>query len=527
MLSVRENKDESVSVYEHGSLIRSFNANTDLDKSIELLKLFNNISTVDGKKIYQLWEYEGYWYYPGFQEWLYWDFFVGLVQHKAVRNFLRPKKYQILTSSYYVNGRLSRMQKLLYARHSTFKKVLLNVFSFFKRLDRKNLRDVILLHDDGHDGFRYKHLKSVLNELNVRYSRVEYPNSTNLMARAGGQSLYWAGAKKLRHQSVRGLFDYNQIGELREYITESEFFYLIDAINVRCEDSIYATKVASQDLKGNPPRMFISYDQIERVLPLVVACRLAGVQVKSYQHGPITRYHAGWTGYGIPKKFCNAVTDELIMWGGHWRDLLCALSNKYDKSNTKIGAHLNKIVSYESFRRHSNARGECELDLRNIKILVPFEFLADNIEISRYLEIFLSYGWTVCVKLRPIEAEDTDSDRFAFSQRVREEAQFVYELSDSELAGFSAVVCTQSVFAVEMMRFSVPIWYLDTAVPFLSHIVKDGFAHFVTMDLVTKFEQDQILHPYLKPLYTEAHYRYVFSDLSMSAFLEKELLDNN
>ena len=527
MLSILENKNESISVYENDNCIRSFKAETDLDKSVELLKLFNNITTIDGRKIYKLWKYEDYWYYAGFQEWLYWDFFVGLVQHKAVRSFLHQKKYEFSSAPYYVNGRLHRMHEVLHGRHSIFKKVLLNGFCYFKRLFRKSLKDSILLHDDGHDGFRFRYLKTVLGKLNIPYSRVEYPNLNNVISKESNQSSYWSGGKKLSYRSFKDLFDYSQIGELKEYITESEFFRLIDAVNVRCEDAIYETKLAFKDLEFRPPKLFITYDQIERVLPLVVACRINGIEVMSYQHGPITRYHAGWLGYGIPERYCNAISDQLIMWGEHWRDHLCSLSNKYNASNTKVGAHLNKTISYESFTEYSNARKDCDVDLANLKILVPFEFLADNIVISRYLEVFLDYGWTVCVKLRPIEDEDTDSDRYAFSKKVREKANFVYELSDTELASFSAVICTQSIFAVEMMRFSVPIWYLETSVPFLSNIVRAGIAQFVTMNLISKFDQKETLRPFLNPIYTDSHYHSVFSDISMDTFLLTELLENS
>jgi hypothetical protein len=527
MFTLLENKDESVSVYENDRYICSFKAETNLDKSLELLELFNNIQTIDGRKIYQLWEYNGYWYYAAFQEWLYWDFFVGLVQHKSLNSFLQTNKFDFLKPPYYVNGRLSRMYNVLHRRHSIFRKILLNWFCFFKRLFRKSLKDKVLLHDDGHAGFRYRNLKTVLQKLCIPYLRVEYPAFNNLMAKESNQALYWSGGKKLTYQSVRDLFDYNQIGELKEYINESDFFSLIDAINVKCQDSIYETEFVSADIKINSPKMFITYDQVERVIPLVIACNINGIKVISYQHGPITKFHAGWIAYGIPEKFCNAVPDQLVMWGEYWRDQLCSMSNKYNINNTRIGAHLNKKISYEAFEEYSNARKHFDVDLTNIKILVPFEFLADNIEISRYLEVFIDYGWTVCVKLRPSEDINTDSDRYAFSKKVREEANFVTELCDTELASFSAVICTQSIFAVEMMRFSVPIWYLDTSIPFLNNIVKAGIAHFITINLLSKFAHKEILRPFLVPIYNMSNYSSVFSDVSLDTFLSTELFEDS
>lgn len=525
MYSVSEQKDESITVYLNGREVERFLPETNLHKSVQLMSIFNNIKTIDGRKIYELWESKGFWYYAAFQEWLYWDFFVGVVQHKTAREFLRGKQSEITTPPYYVNGRLRRLNNLLYKRHSIFERIALNILCNIIRCFRRKAHFDVLLHDDGQNGFRYQHLKKTLRNLKVKFWRIEYPSPSSKLSLLLRKNILFCGGKKLRHQSMRCHFDYSSIGELQDYVTESEFYALIDAISERCENAIYETGLAIKDLKAKRPKIFITYDQIERVLPLVIACRLNRIKVLAYQHGPLTEFHAGWLGYGIPRVYCNAVPDCLVTWGPYWRKYLSSRSNKFTERNTIVGAHLNKNISYESFSEFYDARLRREVDVTRIKILVPFEFLADNIAVSRYLEIFLDHGWCVYIKLRPSEGEDTASDKYSFSKKVRKMSIFVYELNDTELSSFSAVVCTQSVFAVEMMRFSVPIWFLETRVPFLGNLIEAGIAHSLTLPEARRLDREHALLPFLMPAYNRSHYREIFSDISMTDFLSSQLED--
>ena len=129
MLTVVENKDQTADVFSNNELIASFAPEIDLDKSMELLEHFNNISAINGQKIYELWEHEGYYFYPAFQEWLYWDFFVGIVHHKKARLFLRDKEYKFNNPKYYITQRLHRIHNCLNSKHHVLLRVLLNLIT--------------------------------------------------------------------------------------------------------------------------------------------------------------------------------------------------------------------------------------------------------------------------------------------------------------------------------------------------------------------------------------------------------------
>ena len=147
---------------------------------------------------------------------------------------------------------------------------------------------------------------------------------------------------------------------------------------------------------------------------------------------------------------------------------------------------------------------------------------------SEYIEIFIDLGWSVDIKIRPIGAEgDISVDMKSYTKKVRDNVNYAYEIDESRLVEYDAVVCTQSVFAVEMMRFKVPIWYIRTSVSFLEDLIKDGLAHEITLDTVKSFQKD--IHnvvPYLEAKYKISEFRDVFSDKSLTSVLQSILLSN-
>ena len=122
----------------------------------------------------------------------------------------------------------------------------------------------------------------------------------------------------------------------------------------------------------------------------------------------------------------------------------------------------------------------------------------------------------ITIKLRPQGDGDIQSDLYSYSKSIQDNADFVYDLKDSELRTFDAVICTQSIFSVEMMRFNTPIWYLETSVPFLKNIADDGYAHFLNIDEVNNFNNQEDLYKYLKPKYNLKDYKNIFSDIRLS-----------
>ena len=93
---VKEKKDQSVEITSPENEVTNFYPDNNLEKSKELLSLFNNLETIEGKKLYEYWVIDDFYILPALQEWLFWEVFVGKVSHKKTIDFLKNKKYKNL-----------------------------------------------------------------------------------------------------------------------------------------------------------------------------------------------------------------------------------------------------------------------------------------------------------------------------------------------------------------------------------------------------------------------------------------------
>jgi len=484
---------------------------------------FNNISTKDDVKIYECWQYKGYYLFPAIQELIFWEFFVGIVQYKEIRKKLEGRNFEIRNPDYFINGRLKRINDFLYGKHRLWKKIIYNFFSFILRRFI-SFSSCVLVNDDGVNGFRYKIFKERLGSL-TQFSRVERLTQRRVKDLFSEKNTLIFGSYHILKKKAPPNFDYESLDTIKDYIKEDEFHRLIQAINDKYYDIVKEVKIFEKDQRIDNINFLLTYDQIENILPLVIALKLKNKKVFSFQHGPITKYHAGWNTNSIPISFCNLISDTLFVWGDYWERKLIEISSKYNVKNIVTGAHLNKKIDYKKFNEIKKTKKQ---NLGKLSILVPYEFLADNLEVSEYIEIFIDLGWSVDIKIRPIGAEgDISVDMKSYTKKVRDNVNYAYEIDESRLVEYDAVVCTQSVFAVEMMRFKVPIWYIRTSVSFLEDLIKDGLAHEITLDTVKSFQKD--IHnvvPYLEAKYKISEFRDVFSDKSLTSVLQSILLSN-
>ena len=521
MYRVVEKIDNTIDLYKGNTLVRSFFSTIDLDLSIALLKEFNNTVDSNGNKLFSKWKYKEYYLYPAVQEWLYWDFFVGIVACQDVRKEISNNEYIVSNPNYYVTGRMKRINRILYEGHPYILKIIYNLLAGFFRI-RFLQKECIFLNDDGFDSIRYRSFKNVLNSKTL-FHRVERISLGALKRFFGDRSTFVLGKfslfnfrKKINHE------EYKISKFLNNYMSKSEFIALINSVDKRCNDMIVEAKSYEKALNFKAIKSYISYDQVETSLPLLLVLKSNNIETYGYQHGPLTRFHSGWIGYGIPSKYCNAVPDYLIVWGEYWKDLIVMYSNKYTYENIIVGAHLNKVIDYKFPDWDFELLDLTGKKNSKLNILVPYEFLANNIEISKYLELFIDFGWKVTIKFRPIEIGNANVDVLSYSDRVQRNAIFVYDIDDKDLGVFDVVVCTQSVFAVEMMRFNTSIWYLETSVHFLDCLVKDDIAHCLSISTAIEiYTNPIILSEFLKPKYTLKDYTNVFSNKTIECQIDE------
>ena len=73
-------------------------------------------------------------------------------------------------------------------------------------------------------------------------------------------------------------------------------------------------------------------------------------------------------------------------------------------------------------------------------------------------------------------------------------------MSEDEIKNYDAVICTQSTYALEMMKLNIPIWYLDTDLNFIDFITENKIAHKVRLNeaesiVLNKNDYHSVLFP--------------------------------
>jgi len=507
-----ENKDETVSIFKNKELFKIFVPTINLDNSLKLLIQFNNI-IIENEKISARWKYSEYYIFPALQEWLFWDYFVPVVQHHQAIVFLKGKNFKFKKNNHHTNSRLQKYFSFLRNDDRIYYKKLLNLISNIL-LKVINIKEKIVINDEGITGFRYESIKrelSLVTDLKrvQKINRITYPNLKVIK-----NTLYFGFADTSKNK-IKFSIDISDYPILEEFLTQDELIATIKKIDNKCRDIIYQCNMLIKKIGTKLPKLLITYDQVETILPLLIILREKKIKVISYQHGVLTKFHAGWMGHGIEEKYCNAVPDKLIVWGNYWKEILIKHSNKYNQSNIIVGAHLNKKINY-NWEKKNLVNPKC----KKIKILVPFEFIAANIEISNYIEKFIDFGWQVKIKIRPKGNGDINFDKLAYSKLIQNECEFKYDFCNEELNEIHAVVCTQSSFGMEMMRFNKPIWYLETKFKFMDDILKN-IAHRINIKTCSELKEMRILEKFLIPKYNLENYKNFFSDLPLKDTISK------
>ena len=522
MITVYEKKNKLIYVYKKNKLAKIFYPEFDLNKTINLLKEINQLRDSKNKNIYSAWSYKEYFFYPAIQEWIFYDYLVGVVTYNKAFKYLNGKKFKIVNEGPKNIGRFEKSYNFLYKRKTFLTRIIYNILTYLISFNT-SLKDKILLSDDGVSGFRYKKLQTILKR-HSKYLRLEKLNSLSSIKKFKftNNTNYYHG--KLKLFFFKNNFNpHNVSNEIKSLINDREFNLMLEAIDIKCKDLIKQTIFFTKKTKIHKPRVLFCYDQIETIIPIIVAFKINKIMSFSYQHGPITKYHAGWIGYNMPRNYCNITPDKIILWGEYWREYLINISNKYSYNNIMIGGHLNKQITYEE--KFFSNKDEINTSFqKKLKFLLPYEFLADNSEISKFLEKLISYNIEITIKLRP--DSDIDVDPLSYSQIVIDNCNFVTDLKDNEIEKFDIVMFTQSIYALELMRFGVNLWFLETSFNFLEQIAENKFAHYIRLnELDGIIREKNRFKKYLTTLYTFKDYKHLFSDEKLDNTIKGVLSD--
>ena len=303
----------------------------------------------------------------------------------------------------------------------------------------------------------------------------------------------------------------------------------IQNIDIKCNEIINSVSRSKKLLKKNKIKKIYGYDQIQFIIPLVIASKSLNIKIITHQHGVITKYHAGWIAPGIPEKYCNIKSDKLIVWGKLWKNNILKYSTKYLENDIVIGKHLNKDMKL-SVKRKSNK--SFNKQKKSLSLLYPFEFMANQKSVGLFLNKFIQFGANITIKVRnpspnDIAAGNIKRDSLSYDKELRKNIKFVYDLSDEEIIeSFDAILCTQSTYALEMMKLNIPIWYLETDLKFIDFIIDDNIAHKIAFkDIDLLFDENKEYVKIFSPLYDYKKYSEIFDQENSDQLIIDEIIN--
>jgi len=254
-------------------------------------------------------------------------------------------------------------------------------------------------------------------------------------------------------------------------------------------------------------RSIIGIDEHTTFAPLIAAAAKLHIETVGLQHGGFHKYSIGWTTPGIPHPFTNGY-DKLLVWGRYWSDLLAKLSTTYTADRLYVSGFI-RPSTLKLRGRLAQPRTDC------FNILLPYEFLANPLEIADYIEAFAHRGYKVFFKVR---FDDTLDQQLLMLPRGS--LELVPELTQEILDSINVCAGTSTTMMYELYYLGVPVWFLGTEVDNNCHMVDSNLATLISLDAL----RDDDFDPYGKLIAPE-NVEYVISGEGIPQTIRRHLGD--
>ena len=490
----------------HDNQVANFVIREDLEKALVLLKKINNLRAVDGAPIYKTRLYNGISTWSFHQHSLYLPALSEFIKYDEVMEFFyrAGAKYEVEASHEltelvgYMEASGVRIIKsflpLVSLKKTAAKlmKIAAASLAFFESLvacvKLIVFRPTVLVYSPdkldprSRSDFRVSAVYDYLREQHVPYIEIVH----TLFGREFMKNI-WERKRLVIYKELFTWGDWLEKNSFKNYDLSSieerhrkVVTLLINEVDKSSRKSVRFIKNFSRLLKLAKVKLFVSLDDMRHVQEIICACRSNGVKSYGFQHGHITKFHAGWMNYEIPKNYC-VTFDKLFVWNDYWKKALLEHSSCYDESNVEAGGELRPPPEI-----HYQQRTNPPAKISDLCLLIPYESIAPKDEIKPYIKRLKDKGARLIFKLRPDVSAESQLNEYGLSGS---DAEVVSRLNSDVLARVDAAVGVYTTFLYEMIFYEKPVFILRTSFALGLSLVEDE----VASELREDFSESDIL----------------------------------
>lgn len=490
---------------EKGKEMRVFFVHDDSDAALILLKKINKISTKSGKLIYENGKYKNFFIWSFYQQWLYNSVLRDYVKFQELIHFFYDHKDKFivdipdnLESVFHYLNILGVKISLSNAIRYRYKKLtgksiifaglifssLINFLAIIKMVFKKPT--VLVYSPDKYHiasggDFRIATVYNFFKKHNINYLEIFHSTYgkeffSNLFVRSR-LSLYLEGFSPLFFLKK----DNNQYNlESFELFNQPIVNHFLCVLDRKLKFSLARIKILEFLLKFSKINTLITIDDPRYAQEVALACKLNNIKIFAFQHGHITKYHAGWMNYEIPA-FASVPFDKFYVWNDYWKRSLILNSTYYNEKNVFSGGPLRTPPEI-SFKKHTNKIDK----FSELNIIIPYESVAPKAEIKKVICRLLFLGAKLFFKVRPDISIDKQLQEYGVTTN---QVKIIEKIDAKFLSQIDVAIGLYTTFLYDMIFYEKPVFIISSKFKLGNQLVEDGLADFIESD----FEVDLLL----------------------------------
>lgn len=464
---------------ESGADSHQFIPNCDQDAARSLLLEFQELHSTGGTPLKSNYRADGFNWFPTTVSFLYWYVFWPFVKYQPlVREWADGRSrfiwdgggsfrnlIEILGDEKAKRSLKTRLHYLLmkWSNRAVLRRHPADLFFF--RFARKDFRTV--------------EIRKALEALKVRYLDVVPAPSIRDLVRSlirGGREYYFSQPPPMNRGNRFGhQYRLDHLDPFKKQL----FTAAIRAVETSVTSCLVEYRDHERALRHSHASTFYGLDDVNGyVFPILYACRRRGMRTIGHQHGAYVKRHAGYRMEGIEAKDFEWF-DHVIVWGEYWREKMMRDSTAYRPDFFVVGS--NKFTNIPSVGDTSQRPPTT--------VLVPYEFLANTVEVGKYIERFVELGYRVLFKPRPDEDITEQLDAYGLSADCRQQLRIAAKLDAETILEIDIVAGTMTTLIYEMLPHNKIVWVLETEFRHLFDLVEDGMAHLIRLNDLRPPEQ--------------------------------------